>query len=295
MTEIDILPKVSIILPTYNRADLILAAIQSILDQTFTNFEIIIIDDCSTDNTSKVISSIADPRIKYIYLSKHKGAAFARNEGIKVAFGDFIAFADSDDIWLKEKLEKQVDVLLNAPDDLGLVYSSVWKIKSKRKIIFPDKSLGMKRSGDIHKNLLFGNFITIHVLLRRQCLQKVGFFDEQLSRLQDWDLWLRLSKRYKIFYINQPLVCVYSSPGAISENKAYFACGLEIIIKKFIKEFSGYPKLLAKYYYVLGRSFYQNNERIKALEYLESALDLSPYDLKYMFFVWLLGFNKNKK
>ncbi|MBU1087438.1 MAG: glycosyltransferase [Candidatus Omnitrophica bacterium] len=283
-------PKVSIVLPTYNRAGLISRAVKSILEQTYSDFELIVIDDCSTDATAPIISGFNDPRIKYIFLSKHNGAAFARNEGLKIAFGEFIAFADSDDVWLKEKLEKQVKVLKNAPDDLGVVYSAVWKVQSKRKVFFPDRSLGLKRSGDIYKNLLFGNFLTIHVLLRSTCLRRLGMFDEKLPCLQDWELWLRLAKKYKVFYINQPLVLVYRTPDAISEKSNDFNEALERIIKKFSKEFLLYPKLLAKYYYILGRGFYKNNNKAKSRKYLEMALDLSPFDLKYMFYVWLIGF-----
>ncbi|MBU1045149.1 MAG: glycosyltransferase [Candidatus Omnitrophica bacterium] len=285
-------PKVSIILPTYNRAGLISRAVKSILDQTYPDFELIVIDDCSNDATASVISGFNDPRIKYIFLSKHNGAAFARNEGLKIAFGEFIAFADSDDVWLKEKLEKQVKVLKNAPDDLGLVYSAIWRVQAKRKIFFPDRSFGLKRSGNIYKNLLFGNFVTLHVLFRRSCLRRVGIFDEKLPCLQDWELWLRLSKKYKFFYINQPLVLVYKTSDAISERSNDFNEALERIIKKFLKDFSLQPKLLAKYYYILGRSFYKNNNKTKSRKYLEMALDLSPFDIKYMFYVWLLSLVK---
>ncbi|MFH1061305.1 MAG: glycosyltransferase family 2 protein [Candidatus Omnitrophota bacterium] len=288
-------PQVSIIMPTYNRALLIPRAIKSILEQTYTDFEIIVIDDCSTDDTAHIIAGFNDLRIKYIYLSKHQGASFARNEGLKIAFGEFIAFADSDDVWLKEKLEKQVNVLATAPDDMGLVYSAVWKVAARKKIFFPSKGFGKKRSGYIHENLLFGNFVTIHVLIRRQCLAQVDMFDEKLPRLQDWDLWLRLSEKFKFFYIPEPLAIVYKTTDAISEKSSSLAVGLEIILKKFLKDFAVYPSLLAKYYYCLGRVFYKNKQKNKSQKYLEQALDLAPYDLKYMFCVWLFGFTNKKQ
>lgn len=287
-------PKVSIIIPTYNRSRLIGRTIKSILEQTYMDFEIVVIDDCSNDDTANIIAGFNDARIKYIYLSQHKGASFARNEGIKIAFGEFIAFADSDDVWLKEKLEKQVHILSTAPDDLGLVYSAVWKVSGKRKVLFPGKNLRAKRSGDIHKELLFGNFVPIHVLLRKECLGRVGMFDEKLPRLQDWDLWLRLSKKYKFLYLNEPLATEFKTSDSISGNNFYLMEGLEIIVKKFLKELSAYPNMLAKYYYCLGRGFYQNGQKNKSKEYLEKALELSPYDLKYMFYVWLFDFTNKK-
>lgn len=286
--------QISVIVPTYNRAHLLGRTVKSILEQTYTDFELIIIDDCSTDDTAHIIAGFNDQRIKYIYLSKHKGASFARNEGLKVAFGEFIAFADSDDVWHKEKLEKQLNVLLNASADMGVVYSAFWEVESFKKTFFPKRLVGAKRSGDIHKNLLFGNFVTIHSLVRMNCLKEVGMFDERLPRLQDWDLWLRLSKKYKFFYINEPLITKYKTADAISEKSSYFAAGLEIIIKKSLEEFSLYPKLLAKYYYVLGRVFYRNGQKNKGQKYLNMALDLSPYDLKYMFYCGLYTF-LNKK
>jgi len=121
-------PTVSVIISTYNRAHLIGRAIQSVLNQTYQDFEVIVVDDGSTDNTEEIVKSFNDPRIRYIRHEKNKGAAAARNTGIKAARGKYIAFQDSDDEWLPEKLEKQMKVFENAPPEAGVVYTDMQRI-----------------------------------------------------------------------------------------------------------------------------------------------------------------------
>lgn len=117
-------PTVSVILPTYNRAHLLERAIQSVLDQTYPDFEIIVVDDASIDNTVNIIKGIINERIRYIRHEKNKGAAAARNTGIKLAKGKYIAFQDSDDEWLRDKLEKQIKIFETVSPEVGVVYTS---------------------------------------------------------------------------------------------------------------------------------------------------------------------------
>lgn len=131
---------VSVIIPTYNRANLILQAVKSVLNQTYKNFEIIIVDDGSSDNTEDVINVIHDNRIRYIKHAINKGASAARNTGIREAKGKYIAFQDSDDHWLPDKLEKQVKRIENTPDHVGAVFGGYWIIgKEMKKDIFLSK------------------------------------------------------------------------------------------------------------------------------------------------------------
>ena len=186
-------PTVSVIIPTYNRVHLIRRAIQSVLNQTYQDFEVIIVDDGSTDNTEEVVKSFNDPRIRYIRHEKNKGAATARNTGIKAARGKFIAFQDSDDEWLPEKLEKQMKVFENTPAKVGVVYTGFWKIENNKKIYIPFSWVKQKE-GNIHKELLKGNFVTTQsIVARKECFKKAGMFDEKLPRFQDWELVIRLS------------------------------------------------------------------------------------------------------
>ncbi len=130
-------PKVSVILPTYNRAHLIKRAIQSVLDQTYQNFEIIVVDDGSTDNTEEQVRSFNNPKIRYIRYNENKGAAFARNAGIKASRGDYIAFQDSDDEWFPHKLQRQMEAFKNASPEVGVVYTGSWRIKDNERIYLP--------------------------------------------------------------------------------------------------------------------------------------------------------------
>jgi len=190
------MPKVSVIIPTYNRALLIRRAIASVLRQTYQDFEIIVIDDCSDDNTHVMVENFKDKRIRYIKHLENKGSAAARNTGIKIAQGEYIAFQDSDDEWLPEKLERQMNVFNNAPPEVGVVYTRFKKIKNNKRSYLAFYWVAQKE-GDIHNNLLNGNYITTSTtVIKRECFDKTGMFDESLPRFQDWELWLRISRYY---------------------------------------------------------------------------------------------------
>lgn len=214
---------VSIIIPTYNRADVITDSIQSILDQTYTEYELLIVDDGSTDNTEDVVktissASIAGRRIRYIKLSENKGVAAARNEGIRQAKYDYIAFQDSDDYWKPDKLEKQMSYLNG---ETALLYCPYECRKQDGSTIFvPDSNIPLpEKCGNVYKYMLLRNTIgTPCVLLRKSCLSKTGLFNENLSCLEDWDLFLRISKHYEIAFQDEPLVKVNLSTDGVSHN-----------------------------------------------------------------------------
>ena len=165
-------PKVSVIIPTYNRAHLVGRAIRSVLNQTYQDFEIIVVDDGSTDNTEEVVKSFNDPRIRYIRHEENKGAAAARNTGIKAAKGKFIAFQDSDDEWLPKKLEKQMEAFDNASPKVGVVYTGFWSIEGNVKRYSLNKEI-VHKEGDIHSQILQGNFIgTPAAVVKKACFKK---------------------------------------------------------------------------------------------------------------------------
>jgi glycosyltransferase involved in cell wall biosynthesis len=139
-------PLVSVILPTYNRAHIVSKALQSVLAQTYPNFEVIVIDDGSTDNTKEIITNIAckDPRVKYFRNNENKGPAGARNVGISLAKGELIAFIDDDVEWFPNKLERQVNLLQTLPEDYAVVYSGLYKIFSNKKFYFSPRDVYSK-------------------------------------------------------------------------------------------------------------------------------------------------------
>ncbi|MCM1387189.1 MAG: glycosyltransferase [Bacillus sp. (in: Bacteria)] len=217
--------KVSVIIPTYNRAYCIENSIRSVLEQTYRELELIVVDDGSSDNTHDVVNSIEDERIRYIKMPENKGVSAARNEGIRQAAYDYIAFQDSDDVWKPDKLEKQMKVLIEAPQ-AGLVYCEFEARKSDDNIfIVPDKSVPLSdKQGDIYDKLLCRNTISTQtVLARRECLLQTGLFCENLSCIEDWEFFLRIAKDYEIVFVEEPLVIVNVKTGGVSSNVAgYF-------------------------------------------------------------------------
>lgn len=214
--------KVSIVLPTYNRAYCIKRSIDSILRQTYPDFELLVIDDCSTDGTEALVADImrVDDRVQYFKQPRNRGVAAARNEGIRRAQCACIAFQDSDDVWKADKLEKQLRVLEGQPE-IGLVYCTFeGKKKDGTLIHIPDDS--MERSalqGELYRLLLQGNVIDAPTsVVRRECLEQVGLFDEELICLEDWELFLRIAKDWQIGYVDEALLLSDIHEGGVSSR-----------------------------------------------------------------------------
>lgn len=213
--------KVSVILPTYNRAELLLRAIESVLEQTYEEFELLVIDDGSTDNTREMVEGVKDPRIQYIRLEKNSGPAHARNIGIANAKYDYIAFHDSDDRWRKEKLEKQMDRLELDSNRIGLVYGCCeYNGLLQQKGYIPRQEIELeKKRGFIYPHLLEENLIGMpSLLVRRECIEKVGGFNENFPSLEDYEWILRLSSLYEVEYVDEVLVDVYATEGSVNQN-----------------------------------------------------------------------------
>ncbi len=223
--------KVSVIIPTHNRAETILASVNSVLSQTYQNIELIVVDDASTDNTNALIQSINDPRFIYVRLQSNSGANYARNYGISSASGDYIAFQDSDDEWLPTKIEKQVEVLDNH-SDIYLVFTALRRFKNGHTSVLPRKVPEQRE--DMLKELLKGNFISTQtVVVKREFFEIVGVFDDKLPRLQDWDLFIRGLVKIKAYFISEPLVKVFYTSNSISANSKLFLPALCKIYEKY--------------------------------------------------------------
>lgn len=213
---------VSIIVPTYNREKVIGRAIQSILRQSYENYEIIIVDDGSIDRTQEIISRIKDDRIRYIRLEQNQGVAHARNFGIQEAKYDYVAFCDSDDEWLPDKLQKQMVKLMGALEQVGLVYCRVSGIDrngSDRYIWPPESWRKDMLEGDIFQSLLIRNTIAnMAILAKKECLVQAGGFRESLRCLEDWEFFLRIAKDWMIEMVDEVLVEAYKTAGSVSTN-----------------------------------------------------------------------------
>lgn len=211
---------VSVIIPTYNRKNVIENSIQSVLNQTYPDFELLIIDDGSTDDTKELIDEIKDPRLRYIRLPENKGVAAARNVGIAEAKYDYIAFQDSDDLWMETKLEKQMKVISENPD-IGLVYCPYECRKANGQLLtVPDDSIPLQeKQGNIYRYMLLRNTIgTPTALLRKECLMKTGGFCEGLTCLEDWELFLRFTQCYDVAFLTEALVFANLSTDGVSHN-----------------------------------------------------------------------------
>ena len=195
----------SVIIPTYNRAHYICEAVESVLAQTYKNVEIIVVDDGSTDGTEEVLS-LYRGRIRYFY-QENRGPSAARNAGIQKSTGPYIAFLDSDDLWMPDKLDLQVRYLSEHPD-YGLVHTDHedWIVRDGAVVEVRPDHYDSHHIGYIFPEMFLRNEVsTPTVLLRKVCLNKVGYFDENLLLFEDHDLWLRIARYYKIGYINKKL------------------------------------------------------------------------------------------
>jgi glycosyltransferase involved in cell wall biosynthesis len=284
---------VSVILPTYNRANLLPRAVRSVLNQTYKDFELIIIDDGSTDNTVDIVKSFDDPRISYIKLEKNKGAPAALNIGIDRARGQFIAFQDSDDEWHREKLSRQVAAFKDAANEVGVVYSGMWRISDDKRTFVPGDDIS-KKEGDIHESLLSANFIgPPAAMVKKECFSKVGVFDESLPCIEDWELWLRLSKCYHFIYLPEPMVNAYYSPDSTSIDYEKLPVAFELLLTKHFEEFKGHKRLLARYYMCIANCLCSYGDISKGRRYLAKALKEYPLNIKSLLCIFLSFLGQN--
>ncbi len=202
------MPKVSVAIPTYNYARFLGEAIQSVLDQTFEDFELIIVDDGSTDSTREVVMSFKDGRIKYIY-QKNRGVSAARNTGITASVGEYVAFLDADDMWLPQKLALQVKAMDSAPR-AGVVYTDHYHFDPRTGLVTRTSFQNRKRPpprGRVLEQFIESFLGTPSTLLiRRDVFAQVGMFDETLKGCEDDDMLFRMASRFEFEVVPEPLI-----------------------------------------------------------------------------------------
>lgn len=274
-------PLVSVVIATYNMSKYLPSAIQSALNQTYKNIEILVIDDGSTDSTREAMAAFEEEqRVTYL-LQQNKGQASAKNHGIRKATGDYIAFLDADDTWEPEKLELQVPVLM-ASRSVGLVYSRLAYIDENgiKQGVLNDRLFRGRISGP----LLIENFIAFgSCLVRRECFELLGRFKENVRMGIDYDLWLRFSTRYEFDYVDRPLLNYRVWGGQMSKNcKGRYENGIAIM-NKFLADFpdvvdkSTQNEAWAHTYLGFGRCMYSIDQRIgPALRLYAIALRHKP-------------------
>lgn len=275
------MPNVSVIIPTYNRAHLLGRAIRSVLNQTYQDFELIIVDDGSSDNTDEVVKSFNDVRVRYIKHKKNRGGAAARNTGIKAARGKYIAFQDSDDEWLPEKLEKQMKVFLDAPPEVGVVYTDMQRINEDGRTTYwysPEVISNELVNPKTLNYQVMGLGIQTAVI-RKNCFDKVGIFDERFPRFIDLELFIRLSKIYRFYHIKEALVKYYKTEG-ISTNVNAEIIARKLLLGKYWNEVILNKKFLASQYFTIGFLLCSNKHFIQGRDYLIKAVKINPFNIK---------------
>jgi len=267
--------EVSVILPTYDRAGIVSDSIQSVLDQTFENFELIVVDDASNDDTDEVVQRFTDNRIRYIKHEQNRGAPAARNTGIEAAVGDIIAFQDSDDRWYPRKLEKQLQVFETVPSDVGVVYTGMNRGRDHSEVYLPYTSIE-KAEGNIQSSLQQQNFIPTQVAaVRQDCFDTVGLFDENVSPLEDWELWIRISKQFEFRLVDETLVTGEVLPDSLSTNQHALVEARKRIIDKHHDYFS--DRTFARHSFYVGHGSMKLQCPREARFFLLQAIRAHPH------------------
>ena len=267
-------PTVSVIIPAYNRSSTIVRSVQSVLAQTFQDLEVIVVDDGSSDTTRNIVQSIPDEHLRLIYHATNLGAAAARNTGMKASQAKYIAWLDSDDEWLPEKLQTQLDALQHAAPEVKACYSAHERVEQGRMRIH------LPRQNDRKKLFLgcdLGPGSTL--LFERTVLNEVGYLDESLGRYEDWDWLLRYCSIYRLVGLKRPLARVYYTPrrsAHIIETSAHqFVSKYSIELRQYGWH---YRRMVISRRWMEVASYYAQEHNLKmTIRYVTRALFIYPF------------------
>lgn len=256
MTE----PLVSVIIPVYNYANYIQRAINSVLDQTYKNIEVIVVDDGSTDDTIKILKEIKDERVK-VFFGNHKGVSWARNFGVNNASGKYVAFLDADDFYAKENIQKKVEIL---EKNNGKVASSNYILTNG----ITSKIVNIYSENFFYDILFFKTslWISSNVVINREFFLEIGGFDEALSTSADWELSCRIAKNTPIFHVPQPCVYYFQHPNQMHKNIKLMEKDMLYALNKLknigIIDDNLYEKVLQKLSRILAASFIKDAKNL---------------------------------
>lgn len=272
-------PIVSVIIPTCDRAHLLERAVMSVLGQSFDDYEVIVVDDHSRDDTLEVIERLRDERVRCIPRSQRGGGAAARNTGIEAACGEYLAFLDDDDAWHDSKLQRQVEVMQRRPE-VGLVYTGAVHIHQHNGQIF--KTVTPTDRGYIFQALLERNIIgtTSSVMVRKEALLEVGGFDEAFPSCQDWDLYLRLAGDWMVDFVGKALVDFYLHPVRITRNDNARIDGRKMILDKYSSYIQADKRILSLHHSAIGRLCCQAGRYGEGRHLLFEAVRESPTNME---------------
>jgi len=225
------MPRVSIIIPAYNSLQYLPATLESVLEQSFDDYEVIVVNDGSSDNIEEwFATNVTDPRLRLVS-QLNQGPSVARNTGIKESTSEYLAFLDSDDLWERSKLQKQIQVLDSDPDT-AIIYTWLANIDVNGKPT--GKIRSYENEGLVWPELIKHNFIGCgsNAVVRRTCFDQLGLFDPSTTGIEDWDMWLRIADRYPFRVIREPLVYYRQHPASLSNNWTVLETSFQRVLEK---------------------------------------------------------------
>jgi glycosyltransferase involved in cell wall biosynthesis len=296
-------PLVSVIIPCYNGEKFIAEAIESVINQTYENWELIIVDDGSTDNSKEIVKKyLSCKRIQYIKHEENQGIPFARNTGIKASKGQYIALLDQDDLWISDKLKIQIDIFNKDEDKkIGLIFSDFLSMSDgiithgswpSRRV---PKNIDSLSITEVARVLFVYNFIpTVTVLIRKHCFDNLGLLDDNfLGGTDDYEFFIRLTNNYQLKYVDYPLAIRRFHDNNFSKMERFFKDEI-YIIDKTITNYNQLKDLkkikLANLYYKLGRTHQIQEDFRTAKKNFIKAIKYNPLNVRYLFLFMICQF-----
>ncbi|UYZ21794.1 glycosyltransferase family 2 protein [Mesobacillus jeotgali] len=284
-------PLVSCIITTHKRpVEILKRSILSVINQTYNNLEIIIVNDYPEDydlqiSISKMINSFKDKRISYIVHEKNSGAPKARNTGINHSKGEYVAFLDDDDEWLPDKIDKQLKLFDD--DQVGLVYCEHYRVEKNRTI----RIVPHDYCKDARNKIFIYNFIggTSFPLMRKKAIIEAGMFDINCKSSQDTDMWIRIIEKYKIKYCKEPLVKYHVSEEAISTDITKIKDGYLYQLEKYRDIYDSDKQLYIKKLNMIAVALFVHGSRKEGMKYWKKAIFMKVTSINNLLFIKKLG------
>jgi glycosyltransferase involved in cell wall biosynthesis len=273
---------ISVIIPTYNRRHTLPRAIDSVLNQTHQDLELIIVDDVSTDDTLDYLSTIKDPRLKVVALDQNGGAGRARNKGLAVANGAYLAYQDSDDEWSVRFLELLLAGLESAGPEVGIIYCGKLvygrdqqRVFGARRVAYmpdPDRRIV---EGDLHREVLSRPLVSSQTfLVKRELMEQVGGWHETIRKGEDWELSARLARITRYAFIEEPLSVTFLGADSATHNELKGVATMKAILEANHDVYAANPALHAGLLLQIARTYQRGGKFAEAAPYLKQAMAL---------------------
>ena len=284
-------PTISVIIPTYNRAHMIDRAIRSVLSQTFRDFELIVVDDGSEDDTDDVIRRIDDARVRSIRHEVNKGAQAARNTGIDAVRGEYISFLDSDDEWRPDKLQRQMEIFNTNPHhlaNLGVVLTGSQHVQLETNA--RSRPITYECYGDLYPEVFLRKVQgQMPALVRKDVFKQAGYYDERLPAAQDWDMLVRLAEICQFDVVREPVYVRYHHRGDHVRTTGNAIKAYRMLFDKYATAFALYPRYASRLHVYLSAACLKENAPREARREAWLAIKLHPCQSR-AYAYWLLSF-----